>query len=222
MNRRSSTAKGALPRIVPVITPDPENSASLLCALQTQKHGMSIVPYGSRTMYRMLREGHSPFAVLDLPLIHDTGQATGYVRRLRRISPVLLLAEDEIDAAQCFEEGANDVLRRNAHPAELVCRLGARWRSHNTARPFRGDGEPHPRLVRLSASEQLLFDILRGRDSVVSRLELRSRVAAQRSPVTDRALTQLVYRLNHKLQPLGLHASCHARVGYRLTHPGDR
>jgi DNA-binding response OmpR family regulator len=197
-----------------LVDPGQEEASALSTYLETHGIGSEVVPGGEAALRRVAA---SPPRLV---LLHRRVRAEpglDLLRRMRAVTAVPMIlramdADDEVERVLAIEIGADDYLRQDTSPREVLARIrGLLRRGRSVVRGeapggwrlclrsrelFAPDGEPRHLT---SAEFELLQSLARQQGMPVPRDVLSLAVLRRAHHPEDRALDNLVLRLRRKL-----------------------
>jgi two-component system phosphate regulon response regulator PhoB/two-component system alkaline phosphatase synthesis response regulator PhoP len=224
-----------LSRLIAVVDDEPDIRE--LVALHLKKAGFSVRTFPDAGQFQKSLAGALPdLVVLDLMLPDADGiDICKDMKRDARTAgiPVVMLTArgDELDRVLGLEIGADDYVTKPFSPKELVARVKAVLRRHDTGKqrdtieltagvvmdPNRYEVSVHGRRLELTTTEFKLLEILAERRGwVFSRDEILSRLWGDEKAVIDRTVDVHVTNLRKKLGKAGRLIENVRGVGYKL------
>lgn len=222
-------------RLIAVVDDEPDIRE--LVALHLKKAGFSVRTFPDAGQFQKSLAGALPdLVVLDLMLPDADGiDICKDMKRDARTAgiPVVMLTArgDELDRVLGLEIGADDYVTKPFSPKELVARVKAVLRRHDTGKqrdtieltagvvmdPNRYEVSVHGRRLELTTTEFKLLEILAERRGwVFSRDEILSRLWGDEKAVIDRTVDVHVTNLRKKLGKAGRLIENVRGVGYKL------
>jgi DNA-binding response OmpR family regulator len=218
MDRALQAGSQRFPMSTRIILIDIQDDESSGLAAYLSKHGLTTEAWpGSTAMLQRLALSPPWLVLLHRRL--RTEPDLGLLRRLRAVSPVPTIlramdADDEVDRVLALEIGADDYLRHDTSPREVLARIRSVLRrvrgtpaAQSPAKPgwrlclkqrelFAPDGSPRHLT---SAEFELMQSLVRQQGMPVQRDALSLAVLRRPYHPEDRALDNLVLRLRRKL-----------------------
>jgi DNA-binding response OmpR family regulator len=218
----------------------------LACSLEEyERFQIERVSTAAAGMARLTANGHQPDALLIADGMPDDDPATlcAHIRQRGFTMPIVVLAAPpcfrlaEGDVVRALDSGANDVIAAPFRRAEVIARLNAQMRAHDSSddailvvgpyqfRPARRmltHVQTGARL-RLTEKEAAVLKFLYRTEGPVSRNALLNEVWGYNDNATTHTVETHIYRLRRKIEPnpeaISLLISEHG--GYRLIMPAQ-
>lgn len=195
-----------------LVEDEPAIAETVLYALRAEGFAAEHLLLGGSVLPR-LAQGGIDLLILDVGLPDRSGFEVCRELRTRHALPVIFLTarSDEVDRVLGLELGGDDYLAKPFSPRELVARVRARLRRHDTGAPVRAgrfevDAEAHRitldgRPLALTRYEYaLLAELLRRPGAILSRAQLLDRVWGDALESGERTVDTHVKTLRAKLR----------------------